>query len=262
MRPTKVPKTPADPTTTTPMTSEIRAPYRIRLAMSRPSESVPSQCSGEGGFRRTARSSASGSYGASTGAKSAHAASIAMSASATTFKGLERMGARATSRIPRVESAAVLATLRPGVQPEIRDVDHEVRQRVDDRRQQGDAEHRGEIERDGGRGRVASKTWPAEDRLGQDRPREKASERQAEDRDGRDERVAQPVAQHDEPLLEALRARGPHVVLAEHLEHARARHSRDHRRREIAKREGGKNEMQEAAAQSFEVAREQAVDDV
>src|SRR5207237_1700460 len=74
-------------------------------------------------------------------------------------------------------------------------------------------------------------------------------------------RVAQPVAKDDPSLLKALGARGPHVVLAEDLEHARAGHSRNHGGREIAKREGGQHEMEKAAAECNEIAGEQAVDD-
>src|SRR5438067_12536617 len=229
--------------------------------MSRPSESVPSQCSGEGGRRRWARSWTSGSYGAITGAKSAQSANTAMSASARRLRGFARIGARAASLKPRAETATALTTRRPGIEPEVRDVDHEVRERIHDRRQQGDAEHRREVERDGGRGRITPEPGPAEDRLGQHRPREKASEGETEDRDGRDERVAQPVAQDDEPLREALGPRGPHVVLADDIEHARPRHPRDHRRREVTEGECGQHEMKKAAAESLEVARDEAVDD-
>src|SRR5438094_8746392 len=177
----------------------------MRLAMSRPSESVPSQCSDEGGCRRAPRSWTSGSYGASSGARRAHAAKRAMSAMATTFSGLPRMGAaRAARRRPRTETDAALTTLRPRVEPEIRDVDEQVRDRVDDRSEQRDAEHRRKIERDRSRGRVAPETGPAEDCLGQHRAREKAAKGETEDRDRRDERVAQPVSHDDEPLLEPL----------------------------------------------------------
>src|SRR5256885_4483723 len=105
-----------------------------------------------------------------TGAKSAQSAKTAMSASATRLRGFARMGARAASLKPRAETAAALTTLRPGIEPEVRDVDHEVRERIHDRRQQGDAEHGGEIECDGGRCRITAEPGPAEDRLGQHCP--------------------------------------------------------------------------------------------
>src|SRR5712692_7243347 len=152
--PTTVPKTPADATTTTPMMSEIRAPYRIRLAMSRPSESVPSQWSGDGGIKREPSAWRSGSYGAITGAKSAHNANTPMSANATMFSGLERIGARATSLRPRTPIAAVLTMLRPGVEPEVRDVDHEVGDRIHDGGEQRHPQHGGKIQGDRGRGGV------------------------------------------------------------------------------------------------------------
>src|SRR5438045_7097826 len=110
-----------------------------------------------------------------------------MSASARRLRGLARIGARAASLKPRADTAAALTTLRPGIEPEVRDVDHEVRERIHDRRQQGDAEHRREVECDGGRGRITAQPGPAEDRLCQHRTREKTSECQTEDGDGRDE---------------------------------------------------------------------------
>src|SRR4029079_18503631 len=156
MSPMIVPTPPADATTTTPMISEMRAPYRIRLAISRPSESVPSQCSGEGGRSREPRSCKSGSYGARIGARIAHAANTAISANATTFSGLARIGARATSLRPRSEGATALAMLRPRIEPEIRDVDDEICEWIHDRREQRHAEHRGKVEGDRGGGRVSS----------------------------------------------------------------------------------------------------------
>src|SRR5438034_1876010 len=230
--------------------------------MSRPSESVPSQCAGDGGIKREPRSWRSGSYGAINGAKSAQNANTAISANATTFRGLARIGARATSLRPPRVSAAVLAMLRPRVKPEIRDVHNEVGERVHDRSQQRHTEDRREIQRDGRRGRITPEPRPAEDGLGQHRAREKTAEGQTEDGHRWDERVAKSVAQYDEPLLQSFRARGPHVVLAEDLQHARPRHSRDHRRREVAERERRQDQMENAAPQRLEVAGEQAVEDV
>src|SRR5438552_7211437 len=230
--------------------------------MSRPSESVPSQCAAEGGIRREPRSCRSGSYGAITGAKSAQNANTAISASATTFSGLARMGARAASLRPRTGSAIVLAMLRPRVEPEVGDVHNEVGERVHDRSQQRHTKDRRKIQRDGRRGRITPKARPAEDGLSQHRARKKAAEGQTEDGHSRDEGVTKSVAQDNEPLLESFRAGGPHVVLSEDLQHARARHSRDHRRREVAERERRQDQMENAAPQRLEVAGEQAVEDV
>src|SRR5438477_441213 len=175
---------------------------------------------------------------------------------------IARMGARAASRRPPRASAAVLAMLRPRVEPEIRDVHHEVGERVHDRSQEGHAQDRREIQGDGGSGRITPEARPAEDGLGQHRAREKTAEGQTEDGHRWDERVAESVAQYDEPLLQSFRASGPHVVLAEDLQHARTRHPRDHRGREVAERERRQDQMENAAAQRLEVAGEQAVEDV
>ena len=49
MAPTMVPNVIEIATEMKPIDNEIRAPYRIRLKMSRPNLSVPSRCSMEGG---------------------------------------------------------------------------------------------------------------------------------------------------------------------------------------------------------------------
>src|SRR4029079_17180533 len=89
-----------------------------------------------------------------------------------------------------------------------------------------------------------------------------AAEGQTDDGDRRDQRVPQPVPKDDRRLAQSLGPRRSHVVLAEDLEHARSRHSCDDRRREIAERQRGKDEMVEAAAERLEIACENAVDDV
>src|SRR5881396_3465014 len=124
----------------------------MRLAMSRPSESVPSQCVADGGSRRELSACASGSYGARSGASTAQTAKVVISASARTLSGSRRIGAR-------------LATLDPWIEPVVRHVDDEVRERIDHGREQRDAEHRWEIEAHRRRGRVTAKPGPAEDRF-------------------------------------------------------------------------------------------------
>src|SRR5207249_7249433 len=262
-RPTAVPITPASATTTTPMTSEIRAPYRTRLRRSRPSWSVPSQCAAFGGARREARSCASGSYGAMSVARGAPSAKSAMIASARIVSGSRRAGTRtAASAPPRAAAMARSATLDPWVEPVIGDVDDEVGDGIDDRGEQRHAEHRRKVEAYRGCGRVPAEAWPAEDRLGKDGTREKTPERQADDRDRGDEGVTQPMPEHNGALAQALRLGRAHVVLTEHLEHARARHAGDDRRREVAERQRGQHEMDQAAPQRLDVAGDEAVHDV
>src|SRR5438105_5203335 len=132
--------------------------------MSRPSWAVPSQWAADGGSSRDARSCASGSYGASSGAKSAPIAKRAMSASARTLSGSRRIGdPAATNARPPVAERERSATLDPRIEPVVGDVDDEVRERIDERREQGHTEDRGEVEAHGGSGRVATETRPAED---------------------------------------------------------------------------------------------------
>src|SRR5256885_8079421 len=154
------------------------------------------------------------------GAKIAHGAKKPMRGIAATLRGLGRIGARATSRAAPSRPVAVKAsvTLDPRVEPVVRDVDGEVRDWVDDRREKRDAEDGREIEADGRRRRIAAQSRPAEDRLRQYGAGQQAAEREPDDRDGRDERVAETVSNDDEPFGETLRARGPHVVLTERSE--------------------------------------------
>ncbi len=61
MAPTSVPSTAARTTAPMPTGIEMRAPYRMRLRMSRPRASVPSQWPAVGGASRPAMSCSSGS---------------------------------------------------------------------------------------------------------------------------------------------------------------------------------------------------------
>src|SRR5208283_4969761 len=86
MRPSR-----SDPATTLlPTKREIRAPQIRRERMSRPSSSVPHQCSAEGDCRRFGKSMCAGSCGAIQGAKIAEKAKMATSTTPTAAKGLWR----------------------------------------------------------------------------------------------------------------------------------------------------------------------------
>ena len=94
-------------------------------------------------------------------------------------------------------------------------------------REHRDREHRRHVELADRVGRVLADALEVEDRLGEDRAAaEHRAEVEAPERDDRDHRVAQHVADHDLALRQALRARGAHVVLVDRVEHVRAQHAR------------------------------------
>src|SRR6202171_5201695 len=123
-----------------------------------------------------------------TGAKIAPRAKSAMSVSASRLSGSRRIGPRARVNDPLwTGPTPPSATLDPGVEPVIGDVDDEVRDGVDDRGEQRHAEHGRKVEAPRRRGRVPPEPGPAEDRLGQHRTRKQAAEGEADDGDRRDE---------------------------------------------------------------------------
>lgn len=67
--PSRMPMTVEKTTTSSGPMSAVRPPKMRRLSRSRPSESVPSQWAADGGARKDVKSTASGSYGATKGAK-------------------------------------------------------------------------------------------------------------------------------------------------------------------------------------------------
>jgi hypothetical protein len=73
-----------------------------------------------------------------------------------------------------------------------------------------------------------------------------------------DERVAQGVDGDDAKPAGALGARRAHVVLAQHLEHRRSRHSRDDGERDRAERDRRQDEMRERASKRSPVGRRAA----
>jgi hypothetical protein len=101
---------------------------------------------------------------------------------------------------------------------------------------------------------------PREDRFGEDRPRQQQSDLQPDDRDHRDQRVAQRVHDDDAPARQALGAHGAHVVLAQHLEHRRTRHPRDDRERDRPERDRRQDQVRQRGAECRHVARAQRVD--
>ena len=76
------------------MTSEMRAPHRMRDSTSRPNVSVPSRKSPPGGCSRSMMFWSTGSYGASHGASTAPSTTSMHSSTPTEVVGLRSIAAR------------------------------------------------------------------------------------------------------------------------------------------------------------------------
>jgi hypothetical protein len=77
--------------------------------------------------------------------------------------------------------------------------------------------------------REAADAGPGEDGLGEHRAAEQGAELDPDDREHRDERVAQRVAVDDVVVRHAFSHGGAHIVLLQDLQHAGAGHSRNQR---------------------------------
>ena len=84
---------------------------------------------------------------------------------------------------------------------------------------------------------------PVEDDLGQHRVADQDAEIEPDDRDHGNEAVAEGVAPDDGARRHALGARRADVILAEHLEHRRARHPRDIGGHDDGEIDGGEREV-------------------
>ena len=84
---------------------------------------------------------------------------------------------------------------------------------------------------------------PRKDRLGDDGAAEERTDLEPDERDDRQQRVAERVADGHATLRESLRARGTHVVLSERLEHLRARDPREQRHQPERERDSGHDQL-------------------
>ena len=129
-----------------------------------------------------------------------------------------------------------------------RPVDQQVHRHVGDRDQQDAALHQRVVAEADRLNQQPADARPREDRLGDDRAGQHGAELQAEDRDDRDQAVAERVPEHGARARHAARPRRQHVELAQLLEHARARHPRQHRRQRRAERDRRQHQVRQRAA--------------
>src|SRR3989338_3002108 len=179
-----------------PTRAEMRAPYRIRLRMSRPSLSVPKRCSPEEGRRSCSSFCSVGLWGAIRGASAARPSSAAR---IMTPARSNRLSAIAHPRIHQaIENVG-------------QEVHHEIR-RGDDQ----DAPLSQRIVP--GLDRLDGKTpdpRPGEDGLRNDRARQQGAELESQNGNDRQKRIAQRMLQPDFPLALSLGAGGADIVFVD-----------------------------------------------
>src|SRR5579859_4056616 len=185
--------------------------------MSRPRSSVPNQCPGDGPWSRSRITTAIGSVLASTGASAAIAKRRAKSVRPAMALGEDaKRPARTSHRRCTREVAGRRGTLGVAdtrIEPRIQHIHDEVAREVGDRDEQhGPLDHR-EVAHEDRLHRELPETRPAEDRLDDERAAEEAAELQPDERDDRDERVLEGVADDHGALAQALRPGGAQIIL-------------------------------------------------
>src|SRR3954453_21575090 len=113
----------------------------------------------------------------------------------------------------------LLVQPHPRVEDGVRDVDQDVRHYDRGRREQHDADDHRQVLLVDRRHRGLTEPGQAEHGLDDDDPADQLTEVDAELRDHRRQRAAQAVPDDHPALPDALRARGPDVVLTEDVEH-------------------------------------------
>src|SRR5205809_52813 len=228
----------ASSTTAAPTSSESRAPYTTRLHTSRPTSSVPNQCAAPGAVRRADTSMRSGSpamTGASTPTSVVTASSTRPTTVARRRTSRESQSARRRTGSAGRGRARTLMPMRslvshPRIEHHVREVHGQVHEHVEAR----DAEHHaldhGIVAAQHGRDDQPAEPGNVEDLLHDDRAGDEDRERDADDGDRRDHGVLQRMLVDDGALAQAARATGHDELLAQHVEHGRARDARDERR--------------------------------
>src|SRR6266542_603393 len=191
--------------------SEMRAPYRTRERMSRPSSSRPKTWAHDGPVSAPSRCCLSASRGASQGPRAAIDTNSATMTSPATAARLRRN---------RRQAARPGLVLDPGVGINVEDVGDEVHEHRDERHQQDRALDHGKVPHADRFHEQPADPGEREDGLHQHGAGEDEPELQGHHRDDGQERVPQRVAQHDQRLGDALGPRRPDVVLLQHVHHA------------------------------------------
>src|SRR5215470_3323817 len=231
-RPHSEPATAASAVAARPTTSEMRAPKRSRLKRSRPNSSVPRGCpTVKMGASRRAVSMASGSRGASHGATRASTAITSTRARPKSAAALRR----------NMRTTSVIADAR--VEHRVEEIDDQIDHHEAGGDEQHTPLHQGIVARLDGPHHHGAEPRPGEHRLGEDGPAEEEAHLHAQHGDDRIDGVLEHVARDHRALGQPLGAGGADVVLADDLEHARSRETRQGGGRGGAEGDGGQHEM-------------------
>src|SRR5215470_10836586 len=193
-----------------PATSETRVPQITRESTSRPTLSVPRKWARPGLARMLPRSCRSGSYGETTGARTA---TTSATSTTTAPRGARRVRAawRSTSQrrsrageavVARARAAAGSAISDPRIDPAIEEIHEQVAQDEADGDEQDHALHERVVAREDGVDHEAPDSRKSEDVLRDDGAPDEGAELEPEHRDHRDQGVLQHVAADHLPLRE------------------------------------------------------------
>src|SRR3989442_1232048 len=210
------------PTTTPrPTAIDVTAPTITRERMSRPYWSVPKGWAADGPCSRPPIDIASGSAGVQT------RLSVAVATRATVIATPTRNVRWRTGRLVRADA---------GIEQDVGEVDDDVDLNERGGDEEGHALHDRQVARGDGAEREPAEAGQGEHGFQNDRARHEVAELDPGHRDHRDQRIAEGVLADDRSLVQPLGPRGADVVLAQHLQHGRARGPNQHRGLEEAER--------------------------
>src|SRR3954463_10945423 len=219
--------------TAIPTNSDTRAPYNTRVKTSRPNISVPKKNCDDGGRKRRRTRIAEGSTGEISGASTAASVN-----SRITEKPImkERWRSRRRS-VPWPRGAAITEAVasdpsptsvmtHPRIRQGVENIDGQVDHHKGEAEDQHGALHQRIIARHDRLHHHAADPRQREYLLDDDGAADRGTQQNAGGGDDQDQRVAQRMLADRPPLAEPLGACGADVILAEHVEHRRARHAR------------------------------------
>src|SRR5262245_24910926 len=199
-----------------------------RESVSRPTWSVPNQDCASGALFMWRKFALSGSCGATHGAVMAITTMSRPTIPPAADRVLRRAKPASSRRIERSTDAIAGSGIADArIEPRVAQIDYEVHEDEDHRVEEDEILHDDDVALDEGGNQGAAEPRHAEGLLYGDRAAQHEAQQHAGDRDDGQERVGERVPQDHAPLLGALGAGRAHVVFADDLEQAGARHPRD-----------------------------------
>src|SRR6185369_976813 len=220
-----------------------------RTRVSRPRSSVPNQWDADGGWRTEVQLCAIGSYGLNNGAKTASTIKNATMANPKTAllrrksrRKARRSGVSATSfaAINLVLTAmSAMSRTQSRIDKDVGDVGEQIEHDVDGRCDEYDALHHRVVAIEDGVDDQLAEARNRENLFGQHCARQERPEFKRAERDDGGQRVAHGVLEDDGAFVEAFRARRPHVIAFEDLQHGATRVAHQDCRNGVAEDESG-----------------------